>query len=368
MNAILIPKVIPGLLLATVLVLAGALTACGDDEADEEALIPGADWVTAAAEDVDLDPEGIDALIAKAVETESNCLALVRDGRLVVEEYWNGTTADDDQEIFSATKSVTSTIVGIAQDEGHLSIDEPACTYLDEWLDTPSDEVTIQHLLTNTSGRYHDNDVDYGEMIAAEDRSAFSIALEQQHDPGTVWVYNNAAIQTLEEVLERATGEDVGDYAQANLFGPLGMDVHFRRDPSGAPATFFSLQAGCLDMARFGLMALRDGKWGDEQIVSADYMSAATSTANDLSAAYGYLWWVNTDEPWVSPDPRVDTSARFLPDAPIDAYAALGMFEQTVLVLPTQDMVVVRLGPVSEEFQMGLVNDLAALAVDAVVD
>jgi CubicO group peptidase (beta-lactamase class C family) len=121
-------------------------------------------------------------------------------------------------------------------------------------------------------------------------------------------------------------------------------------------------------MARFGLMALRGGHWGDEQIVSADYMEAATSTANDLSGAYGYLWWVNTDEPWVSPDPRIDIAGRFLPDAPLDAYAALGAFEQTVLILPTQDMVVVRLGPVSEKLNTGLTNDLARLAVDAVVD
>lgn len=364
----LIPKLVARLLLAAVLVLAATSAACSDDEAGDAALVPGADWVTATAVDVSLDNTKLDALIARAVEAESNCLAVVRDGRLVIDEYWNGTTADDDQEIWSATKSVTSTIIGIAQDQGHLSIDEPASTYLTEWLGTPSEEVTIRQLLTNTSGRYHDFDTDYGEMIAAEDRSAFSIALDQQHDPDTVWVYNNAAIQTLEEILERATGEDVGDYAQANLFEPLGMDVHFERDPSGAPATFMSLQAGCLDMARFGLMALRGGEWGDEQIVSADYMSAATSTATDLNGAYGYLWWVNTDEPWVSPDPSVDTSQRFLPDAPIDAYAALGLFEQTVLVLPTHNIVVARLGSASGEYYSGLANDLARLAVDAVVD
>lgn len=350
--------------------LSVAAVACGDDEAGDGALVPGEGWVTATASDVGLDRTRIDALVARAAEAESSCLVLVRDGRLVVDEYWNGKTADDDQEIYSATKSVTSTLVGIAQDQGYLSIEEPASTYLTEWLGTPSEEVTIRQLLTHTSGRYHDFETDYAEMVGAEDRSAFSIALDQQHEPDTVWVYNNAAIQTLEEVLERATGEDVGDYAQANLFGPLGMDVHFVRDASGAPATFMSLQAGCLDMARFGLMALRGGKWGNEQIVSADYMSAATSTATDLNGAYGYLWWVNTDEPWVAALPEVDTSGRSLPDAPIDAYWALGMLDQTVLILPTQDMVVVRLAGESAEFEagFGLVNEFARLAVDAVVD
>jgi CubicO group peptidase (beta-lactamase class C family) len=80
----------------------------------------------------------------------------------------------------------------------------------------------------------------------------------------------------------------------------------------------------------------------------------------------------NTDEPWAHPDPTIDTSGRYLPDAPLDAYAAIGMFAQTVLVLPTQDMVVVRLAAPSAEYDtkagLRLVNDLARLATDAVVD
>ncbi len=367
MDASLIAKTARGLLLASVLVLSVTPAACGGSEADGEAIYPESEWVTATAEDAGLDPAKVDALIERAAKADSNCLALVRGGRLVVDEYWNGFTADDDQEIFSATKSVTATIVGIAQDQGYLSIDDPASTYLTEWVGTPSEEVTIRQLLTNTSGRFFDSEAK-SQWLEAEDRSAFAIALEQQHEPDTVWLYNGPAIQTLEEVLERAIGEDVGDYAQANLFGPLGMDVHFMRDTSGAPPVAFGLQAGCLDMARFGLMALRGGQWGNEQVVSADYMKAATSTSTDLNGAYGYLWWVNSDPPWIDADQTLETSGRFMPNVPLDAYAALGMFDQTVLILPTQNMVVVRLGPAYGAPVSELSRDLARLAVDAVVE
>ncbi|MGI9604048.1 MAG: serine hydrolase domain-containing protein [Acidimicrobiales bacterium] len=335
-------------------------------------VVPGPEWDRADPAEAGFDPDGVVRLTELAIEADSNCLVVVRDGRLVVEEYWFDWTEADDQEVFSATKSVTALVVGIAQDLGYLSIDEAAATYLTEWEGTESEDVTIRDLLTNTSGRYWDFTTDYVDMVSADDRSAFAIALDQQHDPDTVWVYNNSAIQTLEEVVQRATGTDFGDFAQEHLFGPLEMGVEFARDPAGNPGAFFSLQAGCLDMARLGLLALEDGRWGSQQVVSAPYMAEATTTSNQLNSAYGYLWWLNADAGWVHPDPRRDTSGAFWPDAPSDAYAALGLGQQVLAVLPSQNVVVVRLGSSSAAGAQGaageLVNDLAGLTADAVVD
>lgn len=331
------------------------------------ATVPGDEWVRVTAGDAGLEPGAIDRARTIATEAESDCLVVVHDGRLVHEEYWGAATADSDQEIFSATKSVSGVLVGIADDLGLLDIDDPASTHLTEWQGTPSEDVTIRSLLTNTSGRYWDFTTDYVDMTGADDRSGFAIALDQQHEPDTVWVYNNAAIQTLEEVLERATGQDVEAFANEYLFGPTGMDVTFGRDPAGNPATYFSLQAGCLDMARFGLLALEGGQWGGDQVVSSTFMDAATSPSTDLNAAYGYLWWLNAEDGWVHPDPRRDTSAAFWPDAPADAFAALGLGNQVVAVLPSQDLVVVRLGGRSAAGADGpagaLINDLAAAFV-----
>ncbi|MDX2381619.1 MAG: serine hydrolase [Acidimicrobiia bacterium] len=283
-----------------------------------------------------------------AERANSNCLLIVRDGRIVHEEYNRGTNTATNQEVFSATKTVTALLVGIAQDRGLLSIGDPVSAYIDEWVGTPSEDVTIRDLLTNASGRYHDIPSDYISLIDAADRSDFAMSLDQQHEPGTVWAYNNAAIQNLETVLQRATGTDVGGFANEALFSRLGMDAVFGRDEVGNPTRFFGLDAGCRDMAAFGQLLLDDGLWGDERIVSGDFVDEMTTPGTSLNAVYGYLTWLNAADGWTHPSPSVDTSGAAWPSAPPDAFAAMGFGQQVVLVMPSSDTVVVRLGPLDE--------------------
>ena len=329
--------------------------------------VPGADWPLVDPTTKDMDAAALADLAVSAEEAGSTCVAVVKDGDLVLEEYWEGFDASTDQEIFSATKSVTALIVGIAQDQGHLSIDEPASTYITEWQGTDSEEVTIRHLLANTSGRYHDAQTDYVEMGNTDDRTAFAIALDQEVDPDTVWIYNNAAIQTLEKVVSRATGEDFSDYAQANLFEPLGMNVEFARDAAGNANAYFGLQAGCLDMARLGLMMQNGGEWGGEQVVSEEFVEEAITPSSELQSAYGYLWWLNADGGWVHPDPRKDTSGSYWEGLPLDAYGAMGLGTQMLLVMPEDNLMVIRLGGTSAEEGAGgnLVENLGAQALAA---
>ncbi|MFZ1438227.1 MAG: serine hydrolase [Candidatus Microthrix subdominans] len=238
---------------------------------------------------------------------------------------------------------MTSTLVGIAQDQGYLSIDEPASTYLDEWVGTDSEDVTIGNLLSNDSGRYHDMATDYIELNGVEDRTAFAIDLGQQDEPGTEWIYNNAAIQTLEAVLERATGQPVQEFAQENLFGPIGMTSEFVVDAAGNPPTFMGVQAGCLDLARFGLMALAEGNWDGTQVVSRDWLTEATSPI-EINAGYGHLWWLNADGGWQHPRSDGIQDDVFWPELPLDAFAARGLGGQTVLIIPSEKLVITRIG------------------------
>lgn len=182
-----------------------------------------------------------------------------------------------------------------------------------------------------------------------------------------MWVYNNAAIQTLEDVVERSTGEDFADFAETNLFTPLDMEVEFARDVAGNPSTYFGLQAGCLDLARLGLMVSRGGAWGSEQIVSSEFIDETISPSTPLNAGYGYLWWLNADDGWVQPDPTLDDEGVFFPEAPLDAYLAGGLGGQTLLVLPQQDSIVVRLGDASAsaDATSDIVDVLAAGTLDA---
>jgi CubicO group peptidase (beta-lactamase class C family) len=314
-------------------------------------VFPGASFATGDPEALDLSPAALRRLDRYYATTGANCVAVVRDGVLVHERYWNGYDAETDQEVFSATKSITATLVGIAQDAGLLDIDDPASDYIPEWRGTPSEPVTIRNLLSNDSGRHYDFGTDYVDMaIGARDKTAVSIGLDQQHEPGTEWDYNNAAIQTLEAVLEAATGQDVARYAEEHLFEPIGMSAEINHDPAGNTLTFMGARASCQDLARFGLLALSDGEWDGEQVVSAEYMQEATAPSQDLNTVYGFLWWLNSDgrrldDPAQGASTVIDDGTWSWPDAPPDTFAAQGLGGQLAVVVPSEGLVVARLGP-----------------------
>ena len=265
-----------------------------------------------------------------------------------------GATSDPEtpREVFSVTKSITSTLVGMAQAEGDLDIDDRAKRYIEEWQGTKSRAVTIRDILSNVSGRYWDVGSDYGNLPQAEDRTQYAIDLEQQYPPGRVWAYNNAAIQTLDRVISTATGEPTREYAAQRLFGPIGMThTQMTPDPAGNTNAFFGTQTTCQDLARFGYLFLRQGRWGDEQVVPRSWVKAAVGQPSQPhNAAYGLLWWLNRRGPIIGPlatdapgqpEPPV---GQTMPGVPANAYTAQGLGGQMVLVDPRSETVVVRIG------------------------
>ena len=310
------------------------------------ARFPDPDWATADPASHGIDPRRLKDVAAYLASIDSTCMAVIKDGYLVDSRYWNGTTPHSTQNVFSATKSVTSTLVGIAQDEGLLDIDQPASTYLHEWRGTPSERVTIRNLLRGDSGRRWDPDTDIAKLVRAPDETAFALGLDQQHPPGDTWHYSNTAVQTLEPILQRATGRSVQDYAQAKLFGPIGMRATFTKDPAGNDYAYSNLQAGCLDMAKFGYLALNRGNWNGRQVVSQAWFDDATSKASQkLDTEYGLLWWRNTNGRHILiNDDVVDDGAYVWPAAPPDTFFAFGLGSQLVIVVPSEHLVIVRLG------------------------
>lgn len=284
---------------------------------------------------------------------DSSCYAVVRDGKLARDWSW-GTPRDTPREVFSITKSVASALVGIAVRDGDLRLGDKVSQYVPRWRGTPSEGVTVRNLLANDSGRYWTPASDYGDLVGAEDRTAYAVGLDQQHPPGTAWAYNNAAIQVLEPVLEEATGVPVADFARDRLFEPLGMtNSRLVTDTAGSTMVFFGLQSTCLDLARFGLLYLEDGTVDGTRLLSDSYVRRSVgrpSTAHN--AAYGLLWWLNrlgplrgaTDEVDVRGQPVDPVTGQLAPAAPPSLYAALGLGGQTLLVDPTTKTVVVRLG------------------------
>ncbi len=337
-----------------------------DEGAPDGPAWPEPDWSTVDPDAAGFDVALLDDLAEQAGEGGSDCLVVTRDGQLVAEWYWNDTDALSEREAFSVTKSITSTLVGIAQEQGHLDIEQPVSDFITEWVGTPSEAVTIRNLLTNDSGRFQTAESDYVQMAVHEaDKTAYAIGLEQQHDIGTVWVYNNAAIQVLEEVLQRATGVEMAEYARTELFEPLGMESSIVTDPAGNTLAFMGAQMSCRDMARFGLLFLRDGEWNGEQVIPADWVAEATSPSTELNSAYGYLWWLVGQ----GGDTAVETAPGqgAIPADGLPAYAALGLGGQVIVVIPEHDLVVTRLGN-PQQSTFSLLSVLGTLQNDLVVD
>jgi CubicO group peptidase (beta-lactamase class C family) len=314
---------------------------------------PGDDWDRVDAAESGFDPAALDGLGAAAEAAGSSCLVVTRDGAVVDERYFGSGAADAPAEAFSVTKSITSTLVGIAQDAGDLDISQPAADFIPQWAGTPSADVTVQDLLSNDSGRQWSLGLDYGDLLRSPDKNAFAIGLGQDVPPGETWAYNNSAIQTLSAVLAEATGETPADLAEDALFAPIGMDdSEMTADAAGSTLTFMGLQTTCLDLARFGYLMLRGGAWDGEQVVSEDYVEQATAVSStDLNAAYGYLFWLNHVGQIASPalatsgvGDNAVAEGQILPGAPDDVFWALGFNDQVVAVIPSEGIVAVRMG------------------------
>ena len=345
---------------------------------------PGGDELPSAAPaELGFDATVLERLAQEAKDAGSTCLLVARDGVVAGEWYWNDGAADKPQEVFSVTKSVTSTLVGLAQADGDLDLGDRAAAYIPEWQGTPSKNVTLRNLLSNDSGRFWSPESDYQALIKAPDRTAYAVGLTQADPPGTVWAYNNAAIQTLDRVIRSATSTATDVYAQERLFGPLGMtSTRMTPDASGrSTQAFFGMQSTCPDLERFGQLFEQRGEWEGDQLLPAAWVKDATGrSSQDLNAAYGLLWWVNRTGPQRSPldsdnpglPPGVDGVGQLVPGAPEDMYAALGFGGQVVLVDPESGTVVVRLGTLGSGATKGAdaysIADAARVVTEALTD
>ena len=268
---------------------------------------------------------------------------------------WNWRLGRDvPREVFSITKSVTSTLVGIAIRDGDLRLDDKVSTYVPQWRGTASESVTVRNLLSNDSGRFWSMQSDYRDLLAARSRTKYAVGLTQQYAPGSAWAYNNAAIQVLEPVLEGATGMRVAKFARTRLFEPLGMTRStFITDRADDAAVFYGLRTTCLDLARLGSLYLGRGKVGGTRLLDASYVERAVGRSSTVhNAAYGYLWWLNRPGQLRGPTDPVDAQGQPLRPvagqlaafAPSDLYAALGFGGQVLLVDPSTSTMVIRLG------------------------
>ncbi|MEX0996417.1 MAG: serine hydrolase [Flavobacteriaceae bacterium] len=295
----------------------------------------GNTWETLPPETLNWCQEKIDILNSFLEDNNTKAFILLKDGKIVIESYFDNHTMSAPWYWASAGKTITAFMTGISQQEGFLSIDEPTANYLGTgWTScSPSEElaITIENQLTMTSGL---NDA------VADPNCTNSNCLECLVTPGTRWAYHNAPYTLLDQVIEDATGTTLNIYTTQKLKTPTGMNGTFL--PIENNNVFFS---NARSMARFGLLMLNNGNWDGNQIMTdTNFFNQMITPSQSLNEAYGYLWWLNGSDSFMVPGLQTVFNGPLFPNAPEDTYAALGKDGQFLNVVPSENIVWMRMG------------------------
>ncbi len=278
---------------------------------------------------------------------QTTAVVVVHRGRLVAERYAAGYGPAVPMLSWSMAKSVLAALVGIAVGDGRLDLHAPAP--VPEWRapGDPRAAITLDELLRMSSGL--DFDERYGAtndvsrmLFTQPDTGAFAARSPLAAPPDTVWSYSSGTSNLLARVLRDLFGGDLGAlvrFSRERLFDAAGMtSAFFEPDASGTFIGSSFAFATARDWARFGELHLRDGVWDGRRILPPGWVSYVTTpTPAAPDRRYGAHWWLNAGDP-------ADASRASWPPMPRDAYAARGHSGQWLVVVPSAELVVVRLG------------------------
>jgi CubicO group peptidase (beta-lactamase class C family) len=313
-------------------------------------------WETITPASSGWNGEKIDEALDKAGKSRSSGVVILFRGRIMAERYWNldglpepekgkgaaqkysrlvvGRDAAGHviEDVASIQKSVASILVGIGQEKGLLNISDPVRKYLGAgWSKTSPEQesaITVRHLLTMSSG-------------LADDLTFEAAA-------GNRWRYNTAAYAFTMKVLAAAAKKPREELTREWLTERIGMtdSKWVKRTGSGEenPINDAGFATTARDLARFGLMILADGQWGDQKVIGdRAYLKAALHPSQELNPSYGYLWWLN-GQAEVARGAGAKSKGPLIPSAPSDLVAALGAVDRKLYIVPSLGLVVTRLG------------------------
>lgn len=309
-----------------------------------------------------MDPQKLDQVgrVTEALYGGPWALVVIRHGYLVRE--WLGVPAmpQTTYDVWSSTKSATGIAYGLLLDDSRnhrlphdaqISLESKAYPFIPEGYpltDPRKAQITIRQLLTMTSGIPGESHGLIGLQVTPGG-GEFEIALGRQRDrleasaarlyadPGNGWDYSDAAFAHLSLIFHRVTGQEIGDFMKARVFRPIGIENSSWDFEGGGgnigPHTnaHSGLHLSARDFARLGYLLLHGGAWKGKQIVPKWWIDLATKSSQSLNSSYGYTFWVNTD-------------GKLWPGAPRDAFAFMGYATNRCYVVPSLDLIVVRLG------------------------
>ncbi len=291
-------------------------------------------WETIPPSELNWCQEPIDELYDFLETEQTKSFIVLKDGKIVLEHYFGTYTQDSLWVWFSAGKSLRAMLVGIAQEDGLLSIDDKTSDYLGTgWTSMPQqqeDSITIWHHLTMTTGL---DETDF----SCTDPTCLTYAAPA----GTRWFYHNAPYSLLKNVLENASGQTINQYTNSSIKNPIGMQSGFWLT-LGYNSFYFSKAR---DMARFGILVQNNGTWNSQSILGdMNYMTDMLNTSQAMNPSYGYLWWLNGKSSFIPPGVATSFPGPLAPDAPSDVVTAAGSQGQYISYSPSSKLMVIRQG------------------------
>jgi CubicO group peptidase (beta-lactamase class C family) len=302
----------------------------------------------------------------------TRAIVVVKDGRIAAERYAEGVGIDTPILGFSATKSVTSALIGILVRQRILAIDRPAPVVAWQNPDDPRHVITVDQLLRHTAGLALGSSLQASLGSAFEpvnrmkylepDMAAYAESVTLETPPGSAWNYNDGNYLILSRLIRDAVGgnpSDVLRFARDELFAPLGMrHVTLEFDASGTPEGSSQMLASARDWASFGQLYLNDGVAGGKRILPEGWVKYSASPTPGGFVGYGAGFWTNLGD---SRGAKYRTEQGW----PRDAFFAKGSIGQYVIVIPSERLVIARFGrtvnwPLEADGVSQLVGDVIA--------
>ncbi len=351
-------RIIPFIL---IILLCGSGEGLFPQNRDDEYSVPvklNDGWEVASLSDVGIDPGKIDQITREIRNDERfdgiHSMLIVKDGKLVHEAYFWGYQRNSLNVMASITKSVTSTLIGIAIDKGFIrSVEQNVVSLLPEYSELTKDPkkqaIQLKHILTMSSGldwlehgtSYNDLENSEWQMVDSEDWIEYVLSKPVKDTPGTAFLYNTGGIHLLSAAIQSATGMRTDIFAEKYLFEPLGIYAYqWNRDSTGHPCTGGTdggVGLRTRDIAKFGWLFLHDGKWKGKTVVSEAWVKLATQRhiKNPRGGQYyGFCWFPGTLR-------RGGKEVEYV--------ASFGYGGQTLYLIPELDLIIVFTCELTEE-------------------
>ncbi len=295
-----------------------------------------------------IDRQSFEPVIRMAEDNNSDALLILYNGQVVFEQCWNGKGSDDVQQMYSATKSPFSLLVGRAIQKGYIqSLDQKIVDLVPEIAGSGRESLSFRNIMAMESGLEQSRAMDQADIQAQRTQLESVLNRSVTASEFSWFHYNNAAYRLLFTALERASEKSIPQLSKEELFEPLGMVgaywMEFRRE--GESAGYQSIRMRPQDMAKVGQVILNGGVWGDEQYLPKSFIEQLLiAPAPEVNPSYGLFWHLNGGDFYRSYAENDKMQGELIPAAPDDAVANYGSGGQVIVVVPSLELVWVRTG------------------------